>query len=205
MANLLPPGFESLTYVEKLRESVERRLYKESLAVRPDELLSEPCSKHDPCLSGLCPVCVRKVRRSLVRGCHDYQLHQLSWAALTARLPYLTIDAEDHRRLLNTDGAFSKIPEIRRLITTLRRRHQSGDYQGPFMCIGSVEASLKIIGRQRQPKHFHTHLIISGVPEQTIAEVANNYFDRVPQRGVASALAVPSGQSRERVSLPLAG
>ena len=29
--------------------------------------------------------------------------------------------------------------------------------------------------------------------------------DRVPQRGVASALAVPSGQSRERVSLPLAG
>ena len=30
-------------------------------------------------------------------------------------------------------------------------------------------------------------------------------FDRVPQRGVASALAVPSGQSRERVSLPLAG
>ena len=30
-------------------------------------------------------------------------------------------------------------------------------------------------------------------------------LDRVPQRGVASALAVPSGQSRERVSLPLAG
>ncbi|WP_156899592.1 peptidoglycan-binding domain-containing protein [Pleomorphomonas koreensis] len=29
--------------------------------------------------------------------------------------------------------------------------------------------------------------------------------DRVPGRGVASALAVPSGQSRERVSLPLAG
>ena len=29
--------------------------------------------------------------------------------------------------------------------------------------------------------------------------------DRVPGSGVASALAVPSGQSRERVSLPLAG
>ncbi|WP_286084377.1 hypothetical protein [Agrobacterium sp. FDAARGOS_525] len=34
---------------------------------------------------------------------------------------------------------------------------------------------------------------------------ADRNLDRVPQRGVASALAVPSGQSRERVSLPLAG
>lgn len=39
--------------------------------------------------------------------------------------------------------------------------------------------------------------------DQTIA--ADMGTDRVPQRGVASALAVPSGQSRERVSLPLAG
>ncbi|WP_036568302.1 hypothetical protein [Brucella rhizosphaerae] len=36
-------------------------------------------------------------------------------------------------------------------------------------------------------------------------DAAIGEVDRVPQRGVASALAVPSGQSRERVSLPLAG
>ncbi|WP_165411193.1 hypothetical protein [Rhizobium leguminosarum] len=33
----------------------------------------------------------------------------------------------------------------------------------------------------------------------------NELLDRVPWSGVASALAVPSGQSREWISLPLAG
>ena len=44
-------------------------------------------------------------------------------------------------------------------------------------------------------------------PENKVLAVsdADQHIDRVPQRGVASALAVPSGQSRERVSLPLAG
>lgn len=46
---------------------------------------------------------------------------------------------------------------------------------------------------------------LSSVEERLIFTILFQFSDRVPWSGVASALAVPSGQSREWISLPLAG
>lgn len=190
LSDLLPDGFEDLSYVTKLRVSVLRRLEEGSPAVGAGELLPLACSKDERCLSGLCPICVRKLRCLLVRGCHDFLLHELQWVALTVVFPHLTIDAGDHRRLLNRTETLCKIPEVTRLITTLRREHQRSDYHGPFICVGSVEAGLKIVGRERQPKRFHIHLMISGLSYDSIAEIADNYFSCYRSSALANPVKV---------------
>ncbi|TAW61378.1 hypothetical protein ELI16_32170 (plasmid) [Rhizobium ruizarguesonis] len=55
------------------------------------------------------------------------------------------------------------------------------------------------VGSNNSGKTSATHAV------HTFVSSAKDRLDRVPWSGVASALAVPSGQSREWISLPLAG
>lgn len=179
---ILPDEFEKLDYVKKLRKSLVRKIRKDTPTIGAVQLDLTDCTKRLRCDSGLCPTCVRLLRRKLIRFCHDQSLGNLPWVALTVRAPQWDVSARDNGRIhpnLSTDPlAILDTPEIKNMIATLRRRHHSSDDAtgSPFICVGSVESSIKTINNVYQPKSFHVHLMVSGLAEEVINDVAARYF-----------------------------
>jgi hypothetical protein len=182
LSSILPAEFEQLDYVKKLRASLVRKVRREMSATDavPMDLIN--CTKRLRCNSGLCPICVRLMRRKLIKFCHDQSLGDLPWVALTVRAPQWVISAGDYGSLLPERPigplAILGAPEIKNTIATLRRRHHASNAadHSPFVCVGSVESSIKTVANLSQPKAFHVHLMVSGLTEEAVNDVAEQYF-----------------------------
>lgn len=141
-----------------------------------DEAASRACSDARPCRSGLCAVCIRRLRVKLLDFLDRQQLHRLQWHFATVRVGGWNIEAGDMKPF----GRLRNHRIINNLVASLRRKHIPG-----VLVFGSIETVYLTIANKPMGKPFHLHLMISGLPrvviEQAIEKIGLDRHYNRPQ------------------------
>lgn len=151
------PHFDS---VLKCRE--ERRATANSLRwLGLDHKPMRRCSATRPCRSGLCAVCVRRLRMRLLDFLAGEHLNDLQWHFVTIRVAGWKMAPGDNRPF----GRLREHRLIENLTTKLRRLKKPR-----LMVFGSIETVYNVVANVPDGKPFHLHLMASGVSEAEIDE-----------------------------------
>lgn len=153
---------KALKAIEPLSLCKERRL-KVSKAMTDygvgDPSTLERCSKGHRCRDGCCPVCIRLLRRRLLRFAVFAGLCRRDWY-------FATIFVEGWRKPSGDFSAFGKLRN-HRLIENLKRQLRR-TAEGDLVVIGSIETEYQTVDNEPRGKPFHLHLMITGATAQTI-------------------------------------
>lgn len=138
----------------------------------PREIKS--CRNGRRCRSGLCPVCVRILRRHLLRFLVARRLHRLRWHFVTIFVAGWTMKPGD----ASSFGDLRDHHPIENFTTQLKRLGGEG-----LILVGSIETDYQVVANQPVGKPFHLHCLISGRSEEQILSAAHTCFD-LDQRAV---------------------
>jgi hypothetical protein len=184
--DIFSANMETPDFVQKQRETLRTALLNNPIVVRRKNLnLPETCDSDEACKSGLCPVCMRKLRIDLPTFAFNNHLHEREWVFLTVRPKAWEIPAGNFKRIRHIIGGkpINTLPGIRALKERLRRAHKTlGNKNPPLIVIGSIEAPLRIEGNVPKHKAVHFHLLISGLPEGVIEKCAKGAFEVVNKK-----------------------
>ncbi|RWB91144.1 MAG: DUF927 domain-containing protein [Mesorhizobium sp.] len=159
---ILSPNFESIETCREYR--------RKALAAVPaaKQFLAEKCSKEHRCNSGLCPLCIRALRKRLVEFLHQQNLHDRKWFFVTAYIRGWTRKPGDVR-------PFPKLgshPQIKAFVRRLRYLKVPN-----LMLIGAIETVWRTNDNKATGKPFHLHFMVSGPSEAQVKQAASG-FDR---------------------------
>lgn len=154
--SFLPAGFETESTCEEQRATVAK--VKGQLAKELGIKIAFPreCSEFDPCESGLCPVCFRRLRKTFLRFAADESFHERSWLLATIFVEGWTTAPGDHSHF----GPLKGQRVIKNLLQRIRRLDRSDT-----VAFGSIETVYKTVANEPVGKPFHIHLMASGMSE----------------------------------------
>lgn len=132
----------------------------------PSEI--KACRKGRRCRSGLCPVCIRILRRRLLRFLVARRLHRLRWYFVTIFVAGWTKPPGDASGF----GALRDHHPIENFATQLKRLGGEG-----LILIGSIETDYQVVANQPVGKPFHLHCLITGRSEEQILGAAQTCFN----------------------------
>lgn len=112
------------------------------------------------CRSGLCPVCVRLLRRKLLRFAVRSNFDRRDWY-------FVTIFVGGWTKAPGDMMPFGKLRD-HRLIENLKRQLRR-TAEGPLIVIGSIETQYSVVDNVPRGKPFHLHLMISGASARMIS------------------------------------
>jgi hypothetical protein len=162
----LPAKFETLETAKTMRRRVVKAIARLPQPPATQIELTD-CTKAARCGSGLCPICVRILRRKFLHFVHRKAFAQHHWYFVTVRVDGWTKGPGD----LAPFGPYHDGPEVKALLDRLRR---NGD--GDAMIFGSIEVVFRTVANVPMGKPFHLHLMISGLSPVAIYEVINKSF-----------------------------
>ena len=176
----LLPQFESDAVAEKMRRKVRSAIAFNEL---DDPVLS--CGA-DFCGSGLCPRCVRLVRRNVIDFGWNHRLSERRWNFVTIRFANGWKQPGDLTRI----EGLGERPDVRAFLTALRMVAPA------LLVLGSVEAIFHAVGNRPKGVNFHLHAMISGVDEATIRRAADVAFDLEKIANPVDVLQVEEGEQQ---------
>lgn len=94
---LLGSGFETIEQAVSFRKNLKSGIRSLQDPRLRKYLRMGSCSRDEPCESGLCPICVRRFRRRLVKFAEKKQLHKLNWYMVTIALDQWKMEPGDFR------------------------------------------------------------------------------------------------------------
>jgi len=159
---LVPERFERLVSARRQRKHICN-----AVASSPNDLaktinIPDTCSKSNRCMSGLCPVCERQFRLSLVRFVTRNKLRNLSWYMVTIIVKDWNVAPGELEAFVDyRDG--SAVPKILKALS-------AAGTNTPVLAFGSVETVYKLISNKPHAKPFHIHLLVSGIAQTAIGE-----------------------------------
>lgn len=157
--NYLLSQFESKKTCKKQRELVVEAVRKLGEKTKIFNSFSSVCDSDERCLSGLCPVCCRLVRKKLLRFVDQQEWHKREWLFITVFVDGWTMKAGD----FSPFGSLRDHKSIKNLKQHIRRLNKPNT-----LLFGSIETVFKTIANEPYGKPFHLHLMISGVDKATI-------------------------------------
>ncbi len=157
--------FESLAQCKLHRVKVVKALACDDCGLQ----LRDTCTNAHRCKSGLCPICVRLLRKELRLFAGKVDLSQRDWFFVTIRFEVWDM-APGHQ------SAFGRLRDhstIKGVIRNMMRQ------PGPvLLVVGSIETVYITIDNRPVAKPFHVHLLISGRTEDQIKGAVGNRITR---------------------------
>jgi hypothetical protein len=163
----LPEKFESLETARGFRKKAVAATTRLPKPFATELKLTE-CTQFARCGSGLCPVCVRILRRKFLLFLHREKLSHLKWLSVTVRVSGWTKYPGD----LAPFGPYRDRADVKALLDRLRR---NGD--GNAVAFGSIETFFKTVANEPVGKPFHLHLLTSGIPHKEVEKAIKKTFD----------------------------
>jgi len=164
----LPPEFETPAKALEIRKKARRaiRLHRQQFE---KAIKLGRCATQQRCRSGLCPICVRDLRKRLLKFLAEQQLSDRRWYLVTIRVKGWTKKIGDY----SSFGPLRDHPSIKALLGKLRRRADGNI----LIVFGSIETVYRVVENVPAGKPFHLHLMISGLKKRVIKEAVKATFD----------------------------
>ena len=177
MPNWLPLGFERGSSARAMRRKVRAALRRHPVKYEGKRMQLGRCLAEDPCHSGLCPSCLRGLRRGLLRFLSHQRLHRREWYLVTIRVAGWTKAVGDYTPF----GPLREHPAIKAYLGRLRRQGHAD-----LVLFGSIETVFKTVANKAVGKPFHLHFMISGASKADINEAVRSTFklDRSTRRAL---------------------
>ena len=163
----LPERFESSAVTLAMRKRARAATVKLAVDFDGPKIRLGTCTRKNRCRSGLCPICVRRLRIKLMRFLDRGGLSARQWWHVTIKVADWTIAPGD----VSPFGALRDRSEIKAFAGRLRRVSL-----GTLVLLGSVEVVFKTVANRPVGKVFHAHFVVSGVTKSQISDAARNSF-----------------------------
>lgn len=149
------PNFDCLRWCQK-----ERRATANALRFLGwDHESVRNCRNAQPCRSGLCAMCMRRLRVQLLNFLEDEELYRRNWHLVTIRI--------EGWKVAPGDCAQFEALRDHRLIENLRTKFRRMRLPG-LLIFGSIETVCVTIANVPAGKPFHLHLMIAGATAEQI-------------------------------------
>jgi len=162
----IPPKFETLDKAKKLRALACDAIQEIPADYADSVTMPEKCVKGQRCQSGFCPVCVRLLRRKLLKFIAHSDFHLRQWQFVTIVINRWTKAPEDYTPF----GKLKDHPVIKNLLLAIHRLKLPD-----VRLMGSIETVFNVMNSDPVGKPFHLHLMVSGVPEKELRDLIKRH------------------------------
>ena len=169
MSPYLPKGFEKLLKVKMYRDAAIKCI--QSHGENPEDYgLTKKCRKSNRCGSGLCPICVRLIRKKFMHFADKNGFFERDWFFITIRFDIWRMADGDLQSFAEFAGVktLTDIPQIKNLLQRFRREHATSAATDDLIVIGSVETIIRTVKNKPDGKPFHFHLMVTGLTKAQV-------------------------------------
>ncbi|KAB2699916.1 hypothetical protein [Brucella lupini] len=163
----LTEKFENLSFVKSWRLLVKRAMSKIPSEYADTVTMPDECTKAARCKSGFCPICMRLLRKKLLKFTKVKKFQCREWH-------FVTIVVEQWLKAPGDYTPFGKLkdqPAIKNLLLGIHRLKRPD-----VLLIGGIETVFNVMNNIPSGKPFHLHLMVSGLTREELSNLIKKHI-----------------------------
>jgi len=163
----LTAKFEKLSFVKSWRLLVKKAMSKIPSEYADTVTMPDECTKVARCKSGFCPICMRLLRKKLLKFTKVNNFQCREWH-------FVTIVVERWLKAPGNYTPFGKLkdqPAIKNLLLGIHRLKRPD-----VLLIGGIETVFNVMNNIPSGKPFHLHLMVSGLTREELGDLIRKHI-----------------------------
>jgi hypothetical protein len=163
----LTEKFEKLSLVKSWRLFVKKAMSKIPSEYADTVTMPDECTKSARCKSGFCPICMRLLRKKLLKFTKVKKFQCREWHLVTIVVEQWLKAPGDYTPF----GKLKDQPAIKNLLLGIHRLKRPD-----VLLIGGIETVFNVMNNIPSGKPFHLHLMVSGLTREELGDLIKKHI-----------------------------